>query len=136
MTAKLMLRIAAGISLLFTLGHSLGGLKLWSPIGSNAVLQAMKDVPFRTMGVNRTYLDFYRGFGWSLSVAMLLQTVLLWQLASLARADAASVRPLIAAFIAATLAGAVISWRFLFPIPALFSLALLIPLVWAYLLAR
>ena len=96
----------------------------------------MRDVRFETMGVSRSYLDFFVGFGWSLTVAMLLQTVLLWQIASVAPGHAHQVRPMIAAFILATVASAVISVRFIFPVPALFSLALLIPLVWAYIAAQ
>lgn len=135
MTTAVLLRISAVISLLFAVGHSLGGLKRWSPMGENEVLKAMETVRFDTMGVNRSYLDFFMGFGWSLSVAMLLQSVLLWQLASLARSDAAQVRPMIAAFALATLAGGVIAWLFIFPVPALFSAALLIVLVAAYIRA-
>lgn len=133
MSRALPLRIAAVISLLFTLGHSLGGLKKWSPMGPNEVLRRMASVRFDTMGANRSYLDFYVGFGWSIAIAMLLQTFILWQMASLARANASQVRPMIAAFILATVASGVIAWRFIFPVPALFSLALLIPLAWAYL---
>jgi hypothetical protein len=105
-------------------------------MGENEVLNAMTDVRFDTMGANRSYLDFFMGFGWSISVAMVLQTVLLWQLASLARSDAARVRPMIAAFALATLASGVIAWRFIFPIPALFSVALAIVLAAAYTAAR
>jgi hypothetical protein len=136
MTTTLLLRIAAVISLLFTAGHSLGGLRKWSPMGENAVLEAMTAVRFDTMGANRSYLDFFMGFGWSISVFMLMQTVLLWQMASLARTEAAHVRPLIAVFALATLASGVIAWRFIFPVPALFSGALLIALVAAYAVAR
>jgi hypothetical protein len=133
MTTTLLLRISAVISLLFAIGHSFGGLKRWSPMGDNDVLKAMESVRFDTMGVNRSYLDFFLGFGWSLSIAMLLQSALLWQLAALARSDAALVRPMIAAFAFATLASGVIAWRFIFPVPALFSAALLIVLIAAYL---
>jgi hypothetical protein len=136
MTRTLLLRTASIISLVFTAGHSLGGLRKWSPMGQNEVLNAMTDVRFDTMGANRSYLDFFMGFGWSISVAMVLQTVLLWQLASLARSDAARVRPMIAAFALATLASGVIAWRFIFPIPALFSVALAIVLAAAYTAAR
>lgn len=136
MTTTLFLRIASVISLLFTLGHSLGGLKKWSPMGDNEVLRAMTAVRFDTMGANRSYLDFYMGFGWSLTVAMVMQTILLWQMASLARTDPAGVRPMIAVIALTTVAGGIIAWRFLFPIPALFSIALLIPLVAAYVLVR
>src|SRR5215471_2039929 len=106
-----LLRIASVISLVFTAGHTFGGLQKWSPMGENEVLKAMTAVRFDTMGANRSYLDFFMGFGWSISVLMLLQTVLLWQLASLARSEPARVRPMIAAFALATLAGGVIAWR-------------------------
>jgi hypothetical protein len=132
MTTTRMLRIAALISLLFALGHSLGGLSHWSPMGDNAVLKAMTDVRFETMGVSRSYLDLYMGLGWSISVFMLLQTALLWQMASLARADAARVRPMIAAFALATLVSGIIAWRLILPVPTLFSAALLAALVAAY----
>ena len=38
MTTTLFLRIASVVSLLFTLGHSLGGLQKWSPMGENGVI--------------------------------------------------------------------------------------------------
>ncbi len=132
MTTTLLLRIASAISLLFAIGHTLGGTKQWSPMGQNAVLEAMTTVRFDTMGANRSYLDLYMGFGWSLSIALLLQSALLWQLASLARSDATHVKPIIATFAVATLASGVVAWFFIFPVPALFSLVLLIILAAAY----
>ena len=136
MTTTLWLRISAVVSLLFTAGHTMGGLSRWSPMGDNAVLQAMSTVRFETMGASRTYLDFFMGFGWSISVAMLMQTVLLWQLASLARTDAVPVRPLIAVFALATAASGVIAWRFIFPLPALFSAVLVACLIVAFAVER
>jgi len=136
MTTTRLLRIASVISLAFTAGHSLGGLQKWSPMGENEVLKAMTAVHFDTMGARRSYLDFFMGFGWSISVAMLLQTVLLWQLASLAHPNPAQVRPMIAVFALAPLAGGVIAWHFIFPIPALFSGALATVLAAAYFVAR
>lgn len=136
MTTTLLLRIASVISLLFTAGHSLGGLRKWSPMGENEVLQAMTTVRFETMGANRSYLEFFVGFGWSISVSMLMQTVLLWQMASLARTDPAHVRPMIGVVALATLASGVIGWRFIFPLPALFSGVLFIALVAAYVVAH
>lgn len=103
-STTLLLRSASVISLLFAAGHTRGGLKQWSPMGENAVLKAMATVRFETMGASRSYLDFFMGFGWSISVFMLLQTVLLWQIGSIARTNAVQVRPLIAAFALANLA--------------------------------
>jgi hypothetical protein len=136
MTTSLTLRIASIISLLFTLGHSFGGLQKWSPTEDNAVLKAMTDVRFPAMGVSRSYLDLYLGMGWTISVFMLLQTVLLWQLASLARSEPARLRGMIAAFALAALVSAVIAWRLILPVPALFSAVLAIALAAAYMTAR
>jgi len=129
------LRISSFIALLFAAGHSLGGLKLWSPMGENPVLKAMRETRFDTMGVNRSYLDFYMGFGYALSVSEAMLAVLLWQLAKVARTNALSVRPMIAVIALATLAGAVIAWRFIFPMPAYFSLVLLASLTVAFVVA-
>jgi hypothetical protein len=135
-TTTLLLRIASVISLLFTAGHTMGGLRKWSPMGDNAALKAMTDVRFDTMGANRSYLDFFMGFGWSISVFMLMQTILLWQLASLARTDPARLRPMIAVIALATVASGVIAWRFIFPVPAVFSGVLALALALAYVAAR
>jgi hypothetical protein len=124
MTMTLWLRIASVISLLFAAGHSVGGLREWSPMGDNPVLQMMKSVRFDTMGASRSYFDFFMGFGWSLSVLMAMEGILLWQLSGLARTDALRVKPLVAVIALATAVGGVIAWRFIFPVPALFSVVL------------
>jgi hypothetical protein len=135
-STTLWLRIAAVISLLFTAGHTMGGLKRWSPMGDNPVLKSMTDVRFDVMGANRSYFDFFMGFGWSISVLMLMETILLWQLASLASTDASRLRPLIAVIALATVASGIIAWRYIFPVPALFSAVLAIALGLAYVSAR
>jgi hypothetical protein len=61
--------------------------------------------------------------------------MLLCQMASLARTNAPGVRPMIAVFALATLASGVVAWRFIFPVPALFSAALMVALVAAYVTA-
>lgn len=136
MTTTLWLRISSVISLLFAVGHTLGGLKYWSPMGDNPVLQAMRTVRFDTMGANRSYFDFYMGFGYTLSVSQVMLAILLWQLATLARTDARRLRPLIAVIALATAVSGVIAWHFIFPMPALLSLALVASLAAAYAVAR
>ena len=135
MTTTLWLRIAAVIALLFAAGHTLGGLKYWSPMGDNPVLQSMRTVRFDTMGANRSYFDFFMGFGHSLSVLLFMEAILLWQLAALAHSSALSVRPMIAVIGLATAACGVIAWRFIFPVPAIFSLVLVATLSVAYAVA-
>ena len=105
-------------------------------MGDNAVLKSMTDVRFKTMGANRSYLDFFMGFGWSISVLMMMETILLWQLASLAKTEPARLRPLIAVIGLATVGSGIIAWRFIFPVPALFSAVLAIALGLAFVTAR
>jgi hypothetical protein len=136
MTATIWLRISSIITFLFAAGHTLGGLKYWSPMGDNAVLQAMRSVRFDTMGANRSYFDFYMGFGYSLSVTQVMLAILLWQLAALARNNAPGVRPMIAVIILAVAASSVIAWQFILPVPALFSLVQLASLAVAFVVAR
>jgi hypothetical protein len=126
------LRLSSIIALLFAVGHSLGGLTDWSPMGDNSVLLAMRTVHFDTMGAHRSYLDFYRGFGYALSDSQCLIAVLLWQLATLARSQASAVRPMIVAITLSNAAGGIIAALFIFPVPAMFSLVLIATLIMAY----
>ncbi len=68
--------------------------------------------------------DFFMGFGYSRSVAMFLQAILLWLLASLAKRHPADVRPFTAALFLASLVNVGISWKFIFPVPVIFGLVL------------
>ena len=130
--AWLPLRLGAIISLFFAMGHTLGGLKSsWSPIGENDVLAAMRTFHFDFAGVSRTYLELYRGFGFLLTVYLLLQAVLLWQLASIARTDRRLARPMVWSFFLASIAIGVLTWVFIFPTPVYFDAALTACLGWA-----
>ncbi len=132
----LWLRVASVVSLLFAAGHTLGGLKAWAPTGETPALTAMRTSTFAVEGVSRTFLDFYRGFGFSLSVFMLLQAVVLWQLAALARRDAVDIRPTVGAFAVASLGLTAISWALILPIPTIFSAVLTVCLAIAFVAAR
>jgi hypothetical protein len=118
----ILLRVAAVIGLLYFVGHTLGAP--WTPIRGPqelALLDAMRADSFKVMGESRTYLDFYRGFGYALSGFLLLQAVVLWQLATLAKADAVNVRPLMLTFFIFALVHATLVWKYFFWLP--FSMA-------------
>jgi hypothetical protein len=117
MKPSLWLRIASIITLLLAAGHTAGGLSFWSPAGETEVLRAMRSFHFDALGVSRTYLDFYLGFGFVIGIYLLMQAVALWQLASMAKADPFRVRPLIGSFLLASVVSAFLSWRFIFLVP-------------------
>jgi hypothetical protein len=131
----IVLRIGAVISLLFAAGHTYGARSSWSPVGETDTLRAMREFHMVISGVSRSYHDFYVGFGYSLSIYMALQAVLLWLLAGLAKTHPGLVRPFVAALFVASIVGAIVTWRFIFPIPAMISLVLTALLGVAYYLA-
>jgi len=135
MNATRWLRISSVLTLIFALGHTLGGLKYWSPMGDTQVLQAMRTVHFDLNGMSRSYLDFYRGFGYSISVFQVMLAILLWQIAARDSANPGKSRPMIAAIIVATGSCAIIAYVYILPLPALFSAVLFGSLVVAYVLA-
>ena len=136
MSTTLWLRISSVIALLFAAGHALGGMSDWSPVQDNPVIQAMRSEHFNVMGVSRSYLDFYRGFGNLLTVTQVLQAVLLWQFASLSRSNVAAVRPMIGIMVLAGAVSCVIVWSHIAPVPGVFSVALLASLTMAFVAAR
>jgi hypothetical protein len=136
MTATRCLRICSGLSLLIAVGHTLAGRRFWSPMGDNAVLDAMRSTHFDIKGVDRSYLDFYLAFGYSISVFQVMLAVLLWQLGTLADSNPSSARPMIAVIALATALLGVISYSLILPLPAMSSLLLLGSLGTAYVLAR
>jgi hypothetical protein len=132
-----MLRIAAGLTLLYCAGHTLG--MPWTPSirpQDIAVLEAMKTDRFDDAGSTRTYWDFYFGFGLAITGYLALQAVALWQLAPLAKNAAMEVRPIVAVFFIAFVANAIVVWMYFFVIPLVFAVAIAICLALAFLFAR
>jgi hypothetical protein len=136
MTTTRWLRISSVLSLFFAVGHTLGGRKYWSPMGDNPVLQAMRTVHFDVGGASRRYLDFYLGFGYTIAVFQFMLTVLLWQLAAIARTNSVATRPMIAVIALAVGCCGVIAYLMILPLPALFSAALFATLTVSYVGAR
>jgi len=128
-----LLRIAAIITLVFFAGHTSG--YPWTPDAGPAglaVIDAMKGHSFDVVGSTRTYWDFYVGFGLAISLFQLMQAVVLWQLAGIARTDAASVRPMIAAFSIAYFINTLLAVKFFFVIPLVTSLVIALVLALAF----
>jgi hypothetical protein len=136
LTPTLFLRIASGLTVLYAAGHAMGGTESWSPPGETDVLQSMRTFEFNVMGATRTYMHFYMGFGVYITVLLLLQAVVAWQLASLAHVAPRRAAPLVATLSVGSLIGTFVVWRFIFVVPALFSLACAACLTIAYVLSR
>jgi hypothetical protein len=112
------LRVAAVLTLLYCAGHTIG--MPWTPYTdteATSVLETMKGHTFDEQGFKGTYWDLYFGFGLIISVYLLLQAVLLWQVASLAKTEATRVRPIVVAFLIAFVVNAALSWKYFFVVP-------------------
>ena len=137
MKTSTLLRIAAVLMFLYFAGHTAGAP--WTPgegASDMAVVNAMKGHQFPVVGVERSYWDFYFGFGLIISVMQLFQAVLLWQLGALAKTDATRLRPIIAVFCASLFANAALSWVYFFPIPVVFAALIAICLLAAFFTAN
>ena len=124
MSRAVWLRVTSVVSFVFAIGHTLGARTSWSPLGETDVLNSMRTFRFQTEGVTRSYLDFYRGFGFTLSVFLVLQAVLLWQLGTLAKSDGQALRSIIVTVALASIASGVLTWQYLIPVPFVFWTAI------------
>jgi len=116
------LRIAAVITLLYFAGHTAG--MPWTPYTdpeAMPILEAMKNHSFEAEGFKGTYWDLYFGFGLIISVYLLVQAVVLWQVASLAKIDAIRVRPIVVSFLAGFIINAAVSWKYFFVVPVVMA---------------
>jgi hypothetical protein len=122
MTIKpaLFLRIAAVLTLIHAVLHTIGGVfGSPDPGPATAAVQAMTTNQFPLMGNTRSYWDFYRGFGLAVTIFLTAEAVVFWQLASLAKTEARRLRPILLTLLVAYATMAVNSYAYFFLGPAL-----------------
>jgi hypothetical protein len=120
----ILLRIASVVFALYTAGHTYGAMIKDPSTGGPAkqlVLSAMRSYHENLGGASRSYWDFYKGFGWFVSCALLLLAVLCWQLSALARTQPAIARPLILTLFVISIPMTVLAYTNFFAAPAAFS---------------
>jgi hypothetical protein len=129
MSATLLYRIAAVVFVLFAIGHTYGFLSMRpATADGRAVYDAMQTVKFDVGGRSFTYGGFYRGFGLSCTVSILLSAFLCWHLGELARSAPAAIGSLGWVFFAAQVVGVVLSFRY-FGVPPMILSALVTAIV-------
>jgi len=122
MRASIFYRIAAVLLLLFDAGHTSGFP--WSDPKWGVDLGSMQSTHFYVLGFTRTYWDFYVGFGLFVSALLLLAVVLAWQLGSLPPESLVLMRGTAWTFALCFVAITVLSWKYFFIIPIVFSLVI------------
>ena len=97
MRPVIFLRIASVLTLIHAALHTIGGVFGGvGPGAQQAAVMAMKTNEFLAMGAMRSYWDFYMGMGLAVSVLLTAESVMFWQLGSLAKNDGARLRPVLA----------------------------------------
>ena len=124
MKPKLLLRIASLMMLLHLIGHSFGN-ELWKKTDDPTkmqVIHAMTYYKFPFMGSVRSFGDNFSGYGYAVSLFLILSSVLLWLISSsLKEKTTLSIKILLTLFICLTILG-IDELIFFFPFAASLSL--------------
>ena len=122
MKASIFYRIAAVLLVLFAVGHTLGFRESDPSWGVDALIGSMRSIHFDVQGFNRTYWDLFVAAGFSVGALYLFAAILAWQLGGLPSATLALMRGTAWAFALCFAAITVVSWRYLFIMPIVFSI--------------
>jgi hypothetical protein len=131
MKTSLLYKIAAILLLLFAVGHTLGFRQVDPKWGIDSLIQSMKSIHFNANGSDRTYWDFFVGFGLFVSALIVLASIVAWQFSSLSAETLASMRIAVWGFVVCFAWVAYLSWRYFFRLPVIFSIAILLCLTLA-----
>jgi hypothetical protein len=129
MKASTFYRIAGVLLLLFALGHTLGFRQSDPAWGVDALLGSMRSIHFEVQGFSRTYWDLFQAAGFCVGVFYFFAAILAWQLGGLPAATLALMRGTAWAFALCFAAITVVSWRYLFVLPIVFSTVITLCLI-------
>jgi hypothetical protein len=132
MRSSVFYRIASVLLVLFAVGHTLGFRRIdpgWK--GVDSVVAAMQGAHFDAQGFDRTYYDFFVGFGLFVSALLLLSAAVAWQMGSLSKEGLAGMTLLRWGFALCYAVVTFLSWKFFFVIPIVFSAVITLCLVMA-----
>jgi hypothetical protein len=133
--ASLLYRTASVLLILFALGHTLGFRRVDPRWKLDSIIAALRSTHFEVQGLNRTYWDFYVGFGLFVTILLLFTAILAWQLGGLPKDHLSEMRlvawSLAACFVVVTF----LSWKYFFIVPVIFSGVVAICLILAALAA-
>jgi hypothetical protein len=115
--------------LFFDVGHTVGFRQSDPKWGVDTLVGSMRSIQFDCQGFSRTYWDFYVGLGLFVTVFLLLAAVLAWQLGGLPAETLALMRGTAWALALCFLAVTILSWRFFFIVPLIFSIVITVCLI-------
>ena len=135
MKAPILYRIAFALLLLFAVGHTLGFRQSDPTWGVESLLGSMRSIHFEVQGFSRTYWDLFVAAGLSVGVFYLFAAILAWQFGGLPAGTLTLMRGSAWAFAVCLAAITVVSWRYLFILPIVFSIVIIVCLTSAAWLA-
>ncbi len=121
MKASIIYRIASVLLVLFALGHTLGFRRVDPRWGLDSIISALRSTHFNVQGLNRTYWDFYTGFGLFVTVLLLFSAALSWQLGVLPKETVAAMPIVTWSFAVSFAVVTFLSWEYFFFLPVIFS---------------
>jgi hypothetical protein len=121
MKVSLIYRIASVLLVLFAAGHTFGFQKTLPEWGVDSLVTSMRTIHFDAQGFNRTYYDFYAGFGFFVSVFLLFAAAGAWQLGGLSNETLVKIPGITWPLAICFAVVAALSWRYFFMIPIVFS---------------
>jgi len=124
MNPKVLLRIAAMIMLLHAIGHTLGALtwKKTPDVAKQAVIELMTAHKFPFMGVERSMAEYYDGYGFACTLALVLIVAILWITSNVTPHTIALVKNILVVLSFILLAWGIDELIFFFPFAAAFTL--------------
>ena len=131
MKPSLLYRISSGLLALFALGHTIGFRRVDPQWNADSVVNGMRTVNFHVLGFDRSYWDFFSGFGFFASVFLVFSAILAWQFGSMSREALAAIPVVRWSFAACFVLIAVLTWRYFFIPPAVLSTLVALGLVGA-----
>jgi len=118
---SLLYRIASVLLVLFGLGHQLGFRRVDPRWGVDSAIGALKSTQFQVQGMTRTYWDFFSGFGFFVTVLLFFAAILAFELAGLSRETLRTLGIVTWAFALAFVVITLLTWRYFFIAPLVFS---------------
>jgi hypothetical protein len=125
MRARIFLRVASILTLIFGLGHTLGfpwvGTATPELLAKLAEIRAMTTV---TQGFARSYWDFHVGFGLYISLMFLAMAILFWRAGALSATEPKLARTIAAVFCGVFVADIALNFMYFFWLPIAFAAAI------------
>ena len=131
MSPSLLYRIASALLVLFGLGHQLGFRRVDPRWGVDSAIGALKSTQFQVQGMTRTYWDFFSGFGFFVTVLLFFAAILAFELAGLSRETLRTLGIVTWAFALTFVVITLLTWRYFFIAPLVFSSLVALCLVMA-----